>query len=296
MTPGERQKLRLGLAFISPWIIGFAVFGLYPVAMAVYFSFCDYDILRSPILIGTENYTYMLQDEIFWLSLWNTAYYAAFAVPLGLIMALLCAVLLNKEILGRSIFRTLFYIPAIVPLVGVAMIWLWLFNGQFGLVNYALSYLFGIQGPLWLDDPAWTKNTLILSQVWQIGGTMVLFLAGLQDVPRSLYESAELDGANSLRKFWSITIPMVSPVIYFNLIMGIIGGMQEFVKPFVMLGPDGGPERSALLYAVYLYQNAFTYNNMGYACAMAVVLFGIILFLTWLAHVGMRRHLYYAGD
>ncbi|WP_428390059.1 carbohydrate ABC transporter permease [Mucisphaera sp.] len=295
MTRGERQKLTAGLAFISPWIIGLCVFGIYPVAMAVYYSFCDYDILRSPIWIGVENYQEMATDELFWLSLWNTMYYAAFAVPLGLVMALTCAVLLNKEIAGRSVFRTLFYIPAIVPLVGVAMIWLWLFNGQFGLVNYALQAFFGIEGPLWLDDPDWTKNTLILSQVWQIGGTMVLFLAGLQDVPRSLYESAELDGANSFHKFMNITIPMVSPVIYFNLIMGIIGAMQEFVKPFVML-PDGGSERSALLYAVYLYQNAFTYNNMGYACAMAVVLFALILLLTWIAHVGMRSRVYYAGD
>ncbi|QDU70908.1 carbohydrate ABC transporter permease [Mucisphaera calidilacus] len=294
MTRGQRQQLVLGLAFISPWIFGFCVFGIYPVAMAIYYSFCDYDILRTPVWIGVDNYTEMVGDALFWQALWNTAYYSVFAIPLGLILALACAVLLNKEIAGRSVFRTLFYIPSIVPLVAVAMIWIWLFNGQYGLVNHALS-LVGLEGPLWLGDPNWTKNTLVLSQVWQIGGTMVLFLAGLQDVPRSLYESAELDGANGFQRFWNITIPMVSPVIYFNLIMGIIGAMQEFVKPFIML-PDGGPERSALLYAVYLYMHAFKYNNMGYACAMAMVLFLIILILTYVAHTGMKSRVYYAGD
>lgn len=282
------------MLFISPWVVGFALFGVYPICMAVYYSFCDYDVLRSAVWIGSENYTDMVSDDVFWKALYNTLVYALFSVPLGLMLALVIAVLLNRPILGRSFFRTFFYIPSIVPLVAVAMVWLWLFNGDLGLVNFGLS-LIGIGGPQWLADAAWTKPTLILSSVWQVGGAMVLFLAGLQDVPKSLYESADLDGASPFGQFWHISVPMVSPVIYFNLVMGIIGSIQEFVKPFVML-PGGGENRSALLFAVYIYENAFLYGNMGYACAMAIVLFFIIAFLTWLATRAMNRHVYYAGD
>ncbi|MBB6428514.1 carbohydrate ABC transporter permease [Algisphaera agarilytica] len=294
MTRNERRKLGMGLLFISPWLIGFALFGIYPICMAVYYSFCDYDVLRSAVWVGPMNYTDMMSDDVFWKAIYNTLFYALFSVPLGLMLALVIAVLLNRPIAGRSFFRTFFYIPSIVPLVAVAMVWMWLFNGDLGLMNYGLS-LIGIEGPQWLADASWTKPTLILSSVWQVGGAMVLFLAGLQDVPKSLYESADLDGANPLGQFWHISVPMVSPVIYFNLIIGIIGSIQEFVKPFVML-PGGGENRSALLFAVYIYENAFLYGNMGYACAMAIVLFFIIMFLTWLATRAMGRHVYYAGE
>jgi len=294
VTTAQRRQLGKGLLFISPWLIGFAVFGIYPIVMAVYYSFCDYDVLREPVWVGPLNYQDMWTDDLFWKSLKNTLIYAAFSVPLGLLLALTIAVMLNRPIPGRSFFRTFYYVPSIVPLVAVAMVWMWVFNGESGLMNYFLSLL-GIEGPQWLGDEAWTKPTLILSSIWQIGGAMVLFLAGLQDVPRSLYESAEIDGAGPMRQFWNITVPMVSPVLYFNLIMGIIGSVQEFVKPFVML-PDGGENRSALLFAVYIYQNAFDYSNMGYACAMAVVLFFIVLLLTWLATRAMGRHVYYAGE
>jgi len=294
VTTAQRRQLGKGLLFISPWLIGFAVFGIYPIVMAVYYSFCDYDVLREPVWVGPLNYQDMWTDDLFWKSLKNTLIYAAFSVPLGLLLALTIAVMLNRPIAGRSFFRTFYYVPSIVPLVAVAMVWMWVFNGESGLMNYFLSLL-GIEGPQWLGDEAWTKPTLILSSIWQIGGAMVLFLAGLQDVPRSLYESAEIDGAGPMRQFWNITVPMVSPVLYFNLIMGIIGSVQEFVKPFVML-PDGGENRSALLFAVYIYQNAFDYSNMGYACAMAVVLFFIVLLLTWLATRAMGRHVYYAGE
>ena len=294
MTSGQQKQLGKGMLFISPWLIGFALFGIYPILMAVYYSFNDYDVLREPVWVGALNYRDMWSDDLFWRALSNTMIYAAFSVPLGLILALVIAVMLNRPIPGRSFFRTFYYLPSIVPLVAVAMVWMWVFNGSAGLMNYFLS-LIGIEGPQWLADAAWTKPTLILSSIWQIGGAMVLFLAGLQDVPRSLYESAEIDGAGPMRQFWSITVPMVSPVMYFNLIIGIIGSVQEFVKPFVML-PDGGENRSALLLAVYIYENAFAYSNMGYACAMAVVLFFIILLLTWLATRAMGRHVYYAGE
>ncbi len=293
-TAYDWRRLRLGLLFISPWLIGFAIFGLYPIAMALYYSFTDYDVLRDAVWVGPLNYQDMVTDDVFWKALRNTLIYAGFSVPLGLALSLVIAVLLNGPIVGRSVFRTIYYVPSIVPLVAVGMVWLWVFNGDLGLLNYGLS-LIGIDGPQWLADAAWIKPTLILSSIWQIGGSMVLFLAGLQDVPRSLYESAELDGANAVKQFWHITVPLVSPVIYFNLIMGIIGSIQEFVKPFIML-ENGGEDRAGLLFAVYIYQNAFQYNNMGYACAMAVVLFVIVLLLTLLATRMMGRHIHYGGE
>ncbi len=294
MTRTERQNLMKGLAFISPWIVGFAVFGLYPLGTSLYYSFCDYDVLNKPVFIGTLNYQDMVVDSVFWKSLYNTFYFAIFSIPLGLILALLIAVMLNQEVKGRSIFRTAYYLPSIVPLVGVSMIWLWLFNGDFGLVNFALSKI-GIQGPGWLTDEAWVKPTLVMSGVWQVGGTIVIFLAALQDVPRALYESAQIDGASAPVRLLHITVPMISPAIYFNLVMGIIGALQEFVRPFVMLG-GSGPNRSALFYAINLYQNAFDYLNMGYACAMAWVLFVIIVLMTWGATAASRKHVYYGGD
>lgn len=294
MTRETWRQLTVGLLFISPWLIGFAFFGFYPLVAAGYYSLTDYDVLREPVWVGTLNYRDMIADDVFWRSLSNTLIYSAFAVPLSLLLSLLAAVLLHRPIAGRSVFRTCFYVPAIVPLIAVSMIWIWLFNGDLGLVNHSLRWI-GIDGPQWTGDPDWTKPMLVLSSVWQIGGSMVLVLAGLQEVPASLYEAAEIDGAGPLRRLWSITIPVVSPVLYFNLIMGIISAVQEFVKPFVMM-PDGGPDRSALFFAVYIYQNAFQYSNMGYACALAIVLFAIVLILTWLANVLSRRHVYYAGE
>jgi multiple sugar transport system permease protein len=181
-----------------------------------------------------------------------------------------------------------------VPVVASSMVWLWILNGNFGLLNHGLEQI-GIKGPQWLADEKWTKPSLVLMAIWGCGNTMVIYLAALQDVPRSLYESAEIDGANAWVKFRHITVPMISPVIYFNLIMGIIGSLQVFAQAYIMLG-GGGPNRSALFYTVYLYQNAFDYQQMGYACAMAWVLFVIILGLTWLATRTTRRHIYYEGE
>ncbi len=294
MTRGERHNLFKGLAFISPWIIGFALFGLYPIFASLYYSFCDYDVLNEPVFVGTLNYQDMVYDVVFWKSIYNTAYYALFTIPLGMMLALLIAVGLNQQIVARSALRTVYFLPSIVPLVGVAMIWLWIFNGEYGLINYALGW-FGIPDPGWLTDEHWVKPTLVLSGVWQIGGTIVLFLAALQDVPKALYESAQIDGASAPVQFRHITVPLISPVIYFNLVMGIIGALQEFVRPFVMLGGPG-PNRSALFYVINLYQNAFQYLNMGYACAMAWVLFIVIILLTWGVTVISRKHIYYGGE
>lgn len=294
MTKREWRELATGLAFISPWIVGFLFFVVYPVGSSIYYSFCDYDVLTKPVWIGTLNYRDMFTDEVFWKALRNTLYFAAVSLPLGLVIALLVAVLLNQKVKMRPAFRTIYFLPSLVPAVASAMIWLWILNGRFGLLNYALSFL-GVEGPNWLTDEHWTKPAIILMSLWGVGGSMVIYLAALQDVPRELYESAEIDGASAWTKFRHITVPMISPVIYFNLIMGIIGSLQVFAQPFIMFG-GGGTNRSALFYAVYLYQNAFDYNQMGYACAMAWFLFLIILALTWLATKTTRKHIYYAGE
>jgi multiple sugar transport system permease protein len=287
--------LRLGLSFVSPWIIGFLTFTLYPVAASIYYSFCDYDVLTKPIWVGTLNYHDMLTDGVFWKSLYNTFYFAAWSLPLGLVIALLIAVLLNQPAKGRSGFRAIIFLPLLIPVVASSMAWLWILNGNFGVLNHALGLLH-IKGPQWLADPKWTKLSIVLLALWGCGNTIVIYLAALQEVPRSLYESAEIDGANAWVKFRHITIPVISPVIYFNLIMGIIGSLQVFAQAYILFAGGGGPNRSALFYTVYLYQNAFEYHQMGYACAMAWVLFLIILFLTWLATKSTRKLIYYGGE
>ena len=283
------------MAFISPWIAGFLVFTLYPVCASLFLSFCDYDVLTSPVWIGTLNYSELAADSIFWKSLHNTLFYAAFSLPLGLVMSLLVAVLLNQSVRGRSAFRAIFFVPSLVPIVASSVLWLWILNGNFGLLNAALRALGASHPPQWLSDPAWTKPSLVLMSLWGVGGSMVIYLAALQDVPRSLYESAELDGAGAWSKFVHITLPMISPVIYFNLIMGIIGSIQVFSQGYIMM-PSGGPQRSSLFCAVYLFLNAFEYRHMGYACAMAWVLFLLILLLTWLATRGTRKMIFYTGE
>jgi multiple sugar transport system permease protein len=210
-------------------------------------------------------------------------------------MSLLTAVLLNQSVRGRSVYRAIFFLPSLIPVAASSMLWIWILNGNFGLLNYALRALGVHHPPQWLADPVWTKPSLVLMSLWGIGHAVVIYLASLQDVPRQLYESAELDGAGAWAKLRHVTLPMISPVIYFNLIMGIIGSLQVFSQAFIMLG-GGGPQRSALFYAVYLYQNAFEYGQMGYACAMAWLLFALVLFLTWLANRITWRHVYYAGE
>ncbi len=294
MTRGERHSMWVGLAFISPWVLGFLLLTVYPVVSSLYYSFCDYSILDRAVWVGGLNYRDMATDAVFWQSLYNTLRFAAFSLPLGLIVSLMVAVMLNQKIVGRPLFRTIYFLPSLVPLVASVMLWIWIFNGSFGLLNYALGLL-GIEGPNWLTDESWTMPSLVIMSLWGIGNAVVIYLAALQDVPRHLYESADLDGANAWHRLRHITLPMISPVIYFNMVMGIIGSLQVFVQPYIMM-PNGGPDRSALFYAVYLYDNAFTNLNMGYACAMAWVLFLLIMGLTWLATQSTRKHIYYSAE
>jgi multiple sugar transport system permease protein len=292
MTPKIRRSLT-GIAFVLPWIIGLCTFTLYPVVASLYYSFCDYSVLESPVWIGTDNYSRLLHDEAFWLSLKNTLIFAGFSIPIGMVVALSLALLLNCRVRGTAIFRTIFYLPSIVPIIASSMLWLWILNPSFGLVNQVLApfcHLFGTRPPGWLGDPAWAKPALILMSAWGVGNSMIIYLAGLQDVPESLYEAAEIDGASKWQQFWNVTLPMLMPVIYFNLVMGIIGALQVFTQVFIMTdGTNGSPAQSTLMYAPYLFATAFFDLRMGYASALAWVLFCIIALLTLLATRAMRE-------
>ncbi|WP_313999357.1 sugar ABC transporter permease [uncultured Paenibacillus sp.] len=265
--------------FISPAVVGLLLFMLGPIVFSAYISFTDYDILGSPRWIGLQNYIDLVNDPFFWLSLKVTFVYAGVSVPLGLAVSLLLAMLLNQNLKGIYLFRVIYYLPAVISGVAVALLWKWIFNPEFGLLNWFLG-LFGIRGPLWIFSETWALPSIILMSLWSIGGSILIYLAGLQGIPSELYEAAEIDGANRIRRFWSVTIPMLSPVIFFNLVMGIIGSVQVFTEGYVMT--SGGPNNSTLFAVLYLYRNAFNYLSMGYASAMAWVLFLIILTLTLL--------------
>ncbi len=292
MTARDWKNLRQGLAFTSLWIVGLGVFTAYPVLASLYYSFCDYSILKSPVWIGLENYQDLVADATFWKSLRNTLFYAGLSVPLGTVVSLGLALLLNQDVRGRPFFRVCFYLPSIVPIVASAMLWMWIFNGEFGLLNWALRPLlapFGAEPPTWLADPTWAKPALVIMSLWGTGNAMVIYLAGLQNVPKHLYESAQIDGAGPWQRFRHVTVPMLAPVIYFNVIMALIGALQVFTQAFVLsaaYGEDpasGSPARSTLFYTIYLYSTAFYDLRMGYASAMAYVLFIIIAALTWFA-------------
>jgi len=291
MTRSARRQTRAGLAFISPWLVGLGVFLLYPIIASLYYSFCDYSVLDRARPMGLANYGELLGDELYLKSLVNSLFYAALSVPLGLALALSLALFLNSGVRGLTIYRTIFFLPALVPMVALAVLWLWIFNGEYGVLNIFLSRL-GIPAPGWLTDPAWSKPALILLSLWGMGQAMVIFLAGLQDVPVHLYESADLDGATWWHKLRHVTLPMISPVLLFNGIMGIIGSLQFFAIPYIMT-PNGQPARSAYFYAMYLYDSAFLYLRMGYASAMAWILFLLILFLTLLSLRLAARYVHY---
>jgi multiple sugar transport system permease protein len=305
MPSPARTRLLAGLGFTSLWIIGLSAFVLYPVLASLYYSFCDYSILQQPVWIGLENYQQLAGDQVFWISLRNTLIYAAVSVPLGVVVSLGLALLLNCDLRGRAFFRTLFYLPSIVPVVASSMLWLWIFNGEYGLLNATLAPVLGLWGgspPSWLGDPDWAKPALILMSLWGVGNSMVIYLAGLQDVPRELYESSELDGAGAFRRFWHVTLPLISPVVYFNVIMGIIGAMQVFTQAFVLSaalnsgdGTLGSPARSTLFYAVQLYSTAFQDLRMGYASAMAWIFFVIVASLTLIANAIAKRRVHYSN-
>ncbi|MCR4401242.1 MAG: sugar ABC transporter permease [Firmicutes bacterium] len=279
---------------ILPWLVGFSVLTLGPMVVSLYYSLCEYNILQPPTWVGLANYVAIFTDDpLFWTALYNTAYYTLFAVPLGVAGSLALALLLNQRVRGVRVFRTIFYMPSIMPAVASSILWIWLFNPQHGLVNRLLSVV-GVKGPLWLADPVWSKPALILMGLWGIGGGMVIFLAGLQGVPRHLYEAAVVDGATPWQQFIHVTLPMLSPTLFFSIVMGIIGSFQVFTQSYVMT--QGGPLNSTLFYVLYLYRTAFEFFQMGYASALAWILFVILVSFTFLQLRLSRRWVYYEGD
>ncbi|MBM4457520.1 MAG: sugar ABC transporter permease [Chloroflexi bacterium] len=297
-SPVRRRKLSRevlwGYVFVGPWILGFLIFTLGPVLASLGLSFMDYELISAPTWRGLRNYAELItQDRLFGVSLYNTIFYTLFSVPLGIIVAFSLALLLNVQLPGMNVYRTVFYLPAVTAGVAVSLLWIWLFNPQFGLINYLLRSL-GLPGPGWLVDPVWAKPAFILMSVWGVGGTVVIFLAGLQGVPRSLYEAAEIDGANTLQRFRHVTIPMMTPVIFFNMIVGIIGSFQVFTSAYVMT--QGGPRDATLFYVLYLFKQGFKLLRMGYAAAMAWILFVIIIVLTLIQLRLSRKWVYYEGE
>jgi multiple sugar transport system permease protein len=349
-----KPQTRTALLFASPWFIGFTVLLAYPLGASLYYSFCDYSVLRPPVWVGLLNFRNLAADAVFWKSLRNTAVYAGMALPLGMLTALSLALLLNTKVRGMTVYRTIFFLPSLVPTIPLAVLWLWVFNGEHGILNFVLGYLpaaailalpalvgivatgiayatgrralgrvlltatvaaaalgawlgFGspallarlhtavaLPTPNWLSDTAWSKPALALMALWGAGNAMVIYLAGLQDVPTEMYEAAELDGAGWWARTRNVTVPFVSPVILFNGIMAIIGTLQVFAEPYVMF-PGGSPARSTYFYTMYLFDNAFIYHKMGYACAMGWIMFLIILALTMLALRLSERHVHYQG-
>jgi ABC-type sugar transport system permease subunit/ABC-type glycerol-3-phosphate transport system substrate-binding protein len=288
-----RREYYAGYLFAMPWFIGFAVFGGGPLIFSLFMSFCQYDVLSPPQFVGLENYrTLFFDDPLFYKSLWNTLY-MAIGIPLGMILSLGIALLLNAEIRGMAFYRTLFYLPAIMPAVAASILWIWIFNPHEGILNAVLAQV-GIEGPAWLQNQYWSKPSLILMLLWGSGAGMIVWLAGLKGIPVHLYEAAELDGAGRIRRFFSITLPMLSPYILFNMVMGLIGTFQIFTQAYIMT--RGGPVDSTLFYAFALFNNAFRYMRMGYASAMAWILFAIILTLTVFQLWISKRWVYYESD
>lgn len=277
----QRREALWFYVLISPFLIGFLLFTAGPLLASLYLSFTNYDLVSAPTWLGATNYSKLWNDSFFWKSLRVTTVYTLLSVAPGLIFSLGLALLLNQRVPGVRLLRTLFYLPTIVSGVALAALWRWIFNADFGVLNYALWELFGIKGPLWLTSESWVLPSLSIIALWGVGGTMVIFLAGLQGIPTELYEAAELDGATGWRRLWRITLPLLSPVIFFNLITSMIGAFQVFTTPQVLT--KGGPNYASLVYVLYLFQVGFRDFRMGYASALAWVLFIIVLVLTVIA-------------
>ncbi|MCL5036268.1 MAG: sugar ABC transporter permease [Chloroflexi bacterium] len=289
-----RYEAIMGYLCILPWIIGFLVFTAGPIVASAVISFTDWDLIQKPNWIGFANYTKLFfHDPLFWQSLKVTIYFTVLSLPLTLVLSLLIALLMNQKIKGIFLFRTLYYLPAVVPIVATAILWRWIFNRDFGLLNRVVGF-FGLPPQSWLADPQWVIPAFVIMGLWGLGGGMLIYLAGLQGIPTHLYEAADIDGAGTWSKFKNVTLPMISPVILYNLIMGIIGSFQAgFTTSFIMT--RGGPDNASLFYVLYLYVNAFEHFKMGYACAQAWVLFIIVLLVTLLVIKKSAAWVHYEG-
>jgi multiple sugar transport system permease protein len=291
VTSQQTRQNLLGYAFVSPWLLGFVVFTLYPFLRSIYLSFTRYDIVSPPKWIGLANYETLLHnDPLFWKSITVTLTYAVVAIPLGVIAGVALALLLNSNVKGIAVYRTIFYLPSVVPAAATSVVFMWILNPQIGLINGILKNV-GVIGPAWLNDAKWSLWSLIFMGLWGVGGSMVIYLAGLKDIPVHLYEAATLDGAGAFQRMRRITLPMLTPVIFFNLVMSTIGAFQYFTPAFIMTG--GGPEDSTLFYALYLFNRAWRFLDMGYASAMAWVLFLTVVTLTSILFRTQKRWVHY---
>jgi multiple sugar transport system permease protein len=290
----EWRNVLTGLLFISPWVLGFLLWTAYPLVSSLYYSFTRYDLLRPPTFLGLKNYIEIFTDDPhFGIAMYNTLYYVGLSAPLGMLSSFLVASLLNTRIVGRSVFRAIFFFPAIVPAIVTAMVWQFLLSVQYGAINSTLQGM-GLATIPFLSNPTLAKPSLILIHMWTQGNAMVIFLATLQEVPRSLYEAATMDGANALRRLWHITIPMCTPVILFNLVMSFIGGFQNFTLPWLLT--QGGPNNATEFYSLYLYRNGFKFLRMGKASALAWILFLVIVIFTVILFKSSGRWVYYGGE
>ena len=290
------EEVVSGYIAISPWVIGFLIFTLGPLVTSVYFSFTAYDVIRPPRWVGLDNYRDLLTDDpLFFKSLRNSLIYTALYVPLHVATALGVAMLLHRASRAHGIFRTLFYLPSITPAVASAYLWIWILNPNDGLVNNTLRALH-LPAPAWTVDPFWTKPTIVVQSLWALGGAMIIFLAGLKNIPASLYEAAELDGADGWQRFRHITLPMLSSVTFFVATISLISSLQVFTQGYVMFDRDGGPGNSALFAIMYLFKRAFQYFQMGYASAIAWLLFLVIAALTVIQFRLSRRWVYYETE
>jgi multiple sugar transport system permease protein len=282
-----------GFVFISPWVIGFLVFTAGPLIASAVLSFTDWGLIGAPKPVGVENYVTMVNDHLFWQALSVTIRYTLISVPVGMVLALGMSLLMIRPLRGIYVFRTIYYLPSVIGGVAVSLLWMWVFNPEFGILNYLLGLL-GIKGPPWLADPDWSLYALIIMSLWGVGAQTIIFIAGLQSIPAHLYEAAELDGAGTRSRLRHITIPMLSPSILFSLVIAIIGSFQTFTAAFVMT--DGGPMNSTLFYVLYLYRNAFKFFKMGYASALAWILFVVILICTLLVFRSSPMWVFYEAE
>ena len=287
-----RNALRFGL-WISPWLIGFVLLTLIPLLGSLYISFTEWKIVSAPVWVGLENYKEMFADEVFLKSLKVTFTYCAITIPVSMVLSLAVAMVLNSDLPYSSILRTIYYLPCVISSVAAALLWGYIFNFRFGMLNQLLA-LIGVEGPNWTGDENWALISLAFMSLWGVGGSIIIYLAGLQTVPQHLHEAARIAGAGWWRRLFTITLPSMSPILLFQLLTNIIGGLQSFTSSYLMTA--GGPNYSTMFYALYLYNNAFVYHKMGKACAMAWVLFFIIMILSFLVMKASSPLVYYENN
>lgn len=298
VTTVSQRETRWGYVFLSPWIIGFLVFTLLPMLASLVFSVTNYNPIHPDQMrfIGLTNYARLFGDEIVLKAIAVTLRFALISVPLGIAIPLAIAALVNsKNLFGKNFFRTLFYMPYMIPVVAGVMIWGGILNSDSGWLNFILKNFFGIQGPPWLTSETWVVPSLVIMGFWGIGNAMLTMLAGMQNVPTELYEAATVDGANPVQKFFTITVPMITPIIFYNLVLGLIGSFQYFTQAYIIGNGRGDPNNSTLFYNLYLYKTAFAFLDMGYGSTLAWAMFVVVLLLTIVLFQTSKRWVYYAG-